>query len=100
LIDGIASQIAGIAQEHRLPPVFPFREAVEADGLMSYATSFTEAQRRAASYVHRLFNGARPGDLSIEQADRFELVVNLKTARTIGLTVSPSILAQADQVIE
>ena len=100
LIDGIASQIAGIAQEHRLPSAFPFREAVEAGGLMSYATSFTEAQRRAASYVHRLLNGARPGDLSIEQADRFELIVNLKTARAIGLTVPPSILAQADQVIE
>ena len=100
LIDGIAARIAEIAREHRLPSAFPFKEAVEAGGLMSYATSFAETQRRAASYVHRLLNGARPGDLSIEQADRFELVVNLKTARAIGLTVPPSILAQADRVIE
>jgi putative ABC transport system substrate-binding protein len=100
LIDGIASRIAEIAREHRLPSVFPFKEAVEAGGLMSYATSFAETQRRAATYVHRLLNGARPGDLSIEQANRFELVVNLRTARAIGLTVPPSILAQADQIIE
>ncbi|HET8531224.1 MAG TPA: ABC transporter substrate-binding protein [Methylomirabilota bacterium] len=100
LIDGIAARIAEIAREHRLPSAFPFKEAVEAGGLMSYATSFAETQRRAASYVHRLLNGARPGDLSIEQADRFELVVNLKTARAIGLTVPPAILAQADRVIE
>ena len=67
---------------------------------MSYATSFADTQRRAASYVHRLLKGARPGDLAVEQAGRFELVVNLKTAKAIGLTVPPSILAQADQVIE
>jgi putative ABC transport system substrate-binding protein len=100
LIDGIAPRIAEIAREQRLPSVFPFKEAVEGGGLMSYATSFAETQRRAASYVHRILNGARPGDLSIEQADRFELVVNLKTARAIGLSVPPSILAQAHQVIE
>ena len=100
LIDGIASRIAEIAREHRLPSAFPFREAVEAGGLMSYATSFADTQRRAATYVHRLLGGARPGDLSIEQADRFELVVSLKTARAIGLTVPRAILAQADQVIE
>lgn len=100
LIDGIAPRIAEIAREQRLPSVFPFKEAVEGGGLMSYATSFAETQRRAASYVHRILNGARPGDLSIEQADRFELVVNLKTARAIGLMVPPSILAQAHQVIE
>jgi putative ABC transport system substrate-binding protein len=100
LIDGIASRIAEVAREQRLPSVFPFKEAVEGGGLMSYATSFPETQRRAASYVHRLLNGAKPGDLSIEQADRFELVVNLKTARAIGLVVPPSILVKADQVIE
>lgn len=69
VIDGIASRIAEIAREQRLPSVFPFKEAVEAGGLMSYATRFAETQRRAASYVHRILNGARPGDLSIEQAD-------------------------------
>jgi putative ABC transport system substrate-binding protein len=100
VLDGIAPRIAEIAREQKLPSVFPFKEAVEGGGLMSYATSFAETQRRAASYVHRLLNGARPGDLSIEQADRFELVVNLKTARAIGLRVPPSILAQAHQIIE
>jgi putative ABC transport system substrate-binding protein len=100
LIDGIASRIAQVAREQRLPSVFPFREAVEGGGLMSYATSFPETQRRAASYVHRLLNGARPGDLSIDQADRFELVVNLRTAKAIGLSVPPSILVQANHVIE
>ena len=100
VIDGIAPQIADIAREHRLPSVFPFKEAVEAGGLLSYSASFTETQRRAASYVHRLLKGARPGDLPVEQVNRFELVVNLKTARAIGLTVPRSILARADQVIE
>jgi putative ABC transport system substrate-binding protein len=100
LIDGIASRIAEVAREQRLPSVFPFKEAVEGGGLMSYAASFPETQRRAASYVHRLLNGAKPGDLSIEQADRFELVVNLRTAKAIGLPVPPSILVQANQVIE
>lgn len=100
LIDGIAPRIAEIAREQRLPSVFPFKEAVEGGGLMSYATSFAETQRRAASYVHRLLKGARPGELAVEQADRFELVLNLKTAKAIGLTVPPSILAQADQIIE
>ena len=100
LIDGIAPRVAEIAREQRLPSVFPFKEAVEGGGLMSYATSFADTQRRAASYVHRLLKGARPGDLAVEQAGRFELVVNLKTAKAIGLTVPPSILAQADRVIE
>jgi putative ABC transport system substrate-binding protein len=100
VIDGIAPQIAEIAREHRLPSVFPFKEAVEAGGLLSYSASFTETQRRAASYVHRLLKGARPGDLPIEQVNRFELAVNLKTARAIGLAVPRSILARADQIIE
>jgi putative ABC transport system substrate-binding protein len=100
LIDGVAPRVAEIAREQRLPSVFPFKEAVEGGGLMSYATSFADTQRRAASYVHRLLKGARPGDLAVEQAGRFELVLNLKTAKAIGLTVPPSILAQADQIIE
>jgi putative ABC transport system substrate-binding protein len=100
LIDGIAPRVAEIAREQRLPSIFPFKEAVEGGGLMSYATSFADTQRRAASYVHRLLKGARPGDLAVEQAGRFELVVNLKTAKAIGLTVPPSILAQADRIIE
>lgn len=100
LLDGIAPRIAEAAREQKLPSVFPFREAVEGGGLMSYASSFADVQRRAASYVHRILTGARPGDLSVEQPDRFELVVNLKTAKAIGLQVPPSILIQAHQVIE
>jgi putative ABC transport system substrate-binding protein len=100
VLDGMAPRIAEIAREQKLPSVFPFREAVEAGGLMSYATSFAETQRRAASFVHRILKGEKPGDLSIEQPDRFELVVNLKTAKAIGLTVPPSIMVQANQVIE
>ena len=100
LLDGIAPRIAEIAREQRLPSVFPFREAVEAGGLMSYATSFAETQRRAASFVHRILRGEKPGDLSVEQPDRFEMVVNLKTAKAIGVTVPPSIMVQASQVIE
>jgi putative ABC transport system substrate-binding protein len=67
---------------------------------MSYAASFAETQRRAASFVHRILKGAKPGDLSVEQPDRFEMVVNLRTARAIGVTVPPSIMVQASQVIE
>jgi putative ABC transport system substrate-binding protein len=100
LLDGIAPRIAEIAREQRLPSVFPFREAVEAGGLMSYATSFAETQRRAAAFVHRILKGEKPGDLSVEQPDRFEMVVNLRTAKAIGVTVPPSIMVQASQVIE
>lgn len=101
LVDGIAARIAVVAREQKLPSVFPFREAVEAGGgLMSYASNFVGLQRRAAGYVHRILTGERPGDLSVEQADRFELIVSLRTARAIGLAVPPSILAQADHVIE
>jgi putative ABC transport system substrate-binding protein len=100
IIDGLAPRIAEIARQQRLPSVFAFRDAVEAGGLMSYGTSFPNTQRRAATYVQRILNGANPAELPIEQAERFELVVNLRTARAIGVTVPPSILVQADQVIE
>jgi len=100
IIDGLAPRIAEIARQERLPSVFAFRDAVEAGGLMSYGTSFPNTQRRAASYVQRILNGANPAEMPIEQAERFELVVNLKTARAIGVTVPPSILVQAERVIE
>jgi len=100
IIDGLAPRIAEILRQQRLPSVFAFREAVEAGGLMSYGTSFAGTQRRAASYVQRILNGASPAELPIEQAERFELVVNLKTARAIGVTVPTSVLLQADHVIE
>lgn len=98
--DGMAARIAEIARQERLPTAFPFREAVEAGGLMSYATNFDALQRRAATYVHRILNGASPADLPIEQADRFELVVNLRVARALRLTIPPSVLLQANTVID
>jgi putative ABC transport system substrate-binding protein len=100
IIDGIAPRIATISRQQRLPTVFAFRDAVEAGGLMSYGASFPATQRRAAVYVHKILGGASPAEMPIEQADRFELIVNRKTARLLGLTVPPSILLQAEQMID
>jgi putative ABC transport system substrate-binding protein len=97
--DGLAPRIAEIALQERLPTVFPFREAAEAGGLTSYATNIVALQR-AASHVHRILNGTSPAELPVEQADQFELVVNLKVARALRLTIPPSVLLQANQVID
>lgn len=85
---------------HRLPDIHAFREAAEDGALMSYGIDLVALYRRAAFYVDRLLKGARPGDLPIEQPTKFELVVNAKTARALGLTIPPSLLLRADQVIE
>ena len=91
--------IADLALGHRLPSVFAWRQATESGGLMSYGRSLTEGSQRAADYVDKILKGARPGELPIEQATRFELVINLKTAKALGLTIPQSLLLRADEVI-
>jgi putative ABC transport system substrate-binding protein len=93
-------RIAEFAIKNRLPSVFGVREYVEAGGLMSYGESFRDFFRRSAGYVDKIIRGARAGDLPIEQPNRFYFTINLKTAKAIGLEISPSLLARADEVIE
>jgi len=92
-------QIVAHAARSRLPAVYPWREAVEAGGLVSYATNFPEMYRRAATYVDKILKGAKPAELPIEQPTRFELVINLKTAKALGLTIPQSVLQRADEVL-
>jgi ABC-type uncharacterized transport system substrate-binding protein len=93
-------QLAQLAIRYRLPTMHVDRESVEAGGLMSYGGSFFDTSRRAATYVDKILKGAKPADLPVEQPTKFELVINLKTAKALGLTISQSLLQRADQVIE
>jgi len=88
-------RLADLAAEHRLPAVFHFRSNVEAGGLMSYGPNLPDLNRRAASYVGKILKGTKPSDLPVEQPTKFELVINLKTAKALGLTIPPSLLARA-----
>jgi putative ABC transport system substrate-binding protein len=94
------NKIIDFAVKNRLPDMHQQKEDVVAGGLMSYSASLSQLLRQGALYVHRILQGAKPADLPIEQATRFELVINLKTARAIGLTIPPTLLARADEVIE
>jgi len=99
----LASQQARIADflmRNRIPSIYTYREQVTAGGLVSYATNYYELFRRAAAMADKIRKGSRPGELPVEQPTKFELVINLKTAKAIGLVVSPSLLSRADEVIE
>jgi putative tryptophan/tyrosine transport system substrate-binding protein len=93
-------RIIELAAKHRLPAIYEWPEQVEDGGLMAYGTSFSVTTQRAAAYIDRIFRGATPSDLPIEQPTKFELVINLKTAAALGLTIPPSLLLRANQILE
>ena len=92
--------LAELALKDRLPGMFSQREFVEAGGLMSYGPNLNDQVRRAAVYIDKILKGTKPADLPVEQASKYELVINLKTAKALGLEIPPTLLARADEVIE
>jgi putative ABC transport system substrate-binding protein len=92
--------LAELAMKHRLPSMFGYKASVVAGGLMSYSANFIELTRLAATYIDKILKGAKPADLPVEQAIRFELVINMKTAKALGLAIPPTLLAFANEVIE
>ena len=104
MVDFTANALRGetvkLALKHRLPIMYPSREDVEAGGMLSYGPNRPSEYRQAASLVHKILRGAKPADLPIEQPTKFELMINAKTVKALGLTIPPSLLLRADQVIE
>jgi putative ABC transport system substrate-binding protein len=94
------ARFAELAMRSRLPVMHGYREMVEAGGLISYGPHVPDLHRRAAAYVDKILKGAKPADLPIEQPTKFELVINLKTAKALGLTIPPAVLARADEIIQ
>jgi len=93
-------RIVDLAAKHRLPSMAMAKEFVELGGLIAYGASITDLIRRSATYVDKILKGAQPGDLPVEQPTKFELTINLKTAKALGLTIPASVLLQADRIIE
>jgi putative ABC transport system substrate-binding protein len=100
LVYTYAERVAKLAAEAQIPAMFAFREVPDAGGLMSYGPNLVDMWRRSADYTVKILNGAKPGDMPIEQPSRLELVINLKQAKTLGITVPRGVLLQADYIIE
>jgi putative ABC transport system substrate-binding protein len=100
LMRATGKRIAGFALKSQLPSMYNYRQAVDAGGLMSYDADLVDSYRRVATYVDKILKGAKPGDLPVERPTKFEFVINLKTAKQIGLTIPPNVLARADKVIK
>jgi putative ABC transport system substrate-binding protein len=94
------AKIVGLANRHHLPTMYGLKVFAEGGGLMAYGASLTDLLRRAATYVDKILKGAKPGDLPIEQPTKFELVINMKTAKALGLTIPQTLLLRADEVIQ
>jgi len=99
LVTSNRKKIVDFALKSRLPSMYPYREYIDAGGLMNYGADVADSYRRVATYVDTILKGAKPADLPVEQPTKFELVINLKTAKQIGLTIPPNVLARADRVI-